>query len=124
MKARNLLIVLAGLLVMPLYFGGCAVDRWEAYAGQTQTDRWIDDTMRVWYYWKQDIPHTNDLNYFSPPFEFFASVLSEQDGKDGQPFSNCSMSLRTVLRARQGLSGATGSWKWMGSQSPKTIIRV
>lgn len=87
MKARNLLIVLAGLLVMPLYFGGCAVDRWEAYAGRTQTDRWIDDTMRVWYYWKQDIPHTNDLNYFSPPFEFFASVLSEQDGKDGQPFS-------------------------------------
>ena len=87
MKARNLLIVLTGLLVMPLYFGGCAVDRWEAYAGRTQTDRWIDDTMRVWYYWKQDIPHTNDLNYFSPPFEFFASVLSEQDGKDGQPFS-------------------------------------
>ena len=87
MKARNLLIVLTGLLVMPLYFGGCAVDRWEAYAGQTRTDRWIDDTMRVWYYWKQDIPHTNDLNYFSPPFEFFASVLSEQDGKDGQPFS-------------------------------------
>ncbi len=87
MKARNLLIVLAGLLVMPLYFGGCAVDRWEAYAGQTRTDRWIDDTMQVWYYWKQDIPHTNDLNYFSPPFEFFASVLSEQDGKDGQPFS-------------------------------------
>ena len=72
---------------MPLYFGGCAVDRWEAYAGRTQTDRWIDDTMRVWYFWKQDIPHTNDLNYFSPPFEFFASVLSEQDGKDGQPFS-------------------------------------
>ena len=87
MKARNLLIVLAGLLVMPLYFGGCAVDRWEAYAGRTRTDRWIDDTMRVWYYWKQDIPHTNDLNYFIPPFEFFASVLSEQDGKDGQPFS-------------------------------------
>ena len=72
---------------MPLYFGGCAVDRWEAYAGRTQTDRWIDDTMRVWYYWEQDIPHTNDLNYFIPPFEFFASVLSEQDGKDGQPFS-------------------------------------
>ena len=63
------------------------MDRWEAYAGRTQTDRWIDDTMRVWYYWKQDIPHTNDLNYFSPPFEFFASVLSEQDGKGGQPFS-------------------------------------
>ena len=79
MKARNILILLAGLLTLPLYFGGCAVDRWEAYAGRTQTDRWIDDTMRVWYYWKQDIPHTNDLNYFAPPFEFFASVLSEQD---------------------------------------------
>ena len=55
MKARNILILLAGLLTLPLYFGGCAVDRWEAYAGRTQTDRWIDDTMRVWYYWKQDI---------------------------------------------------------------------
>lgn len=97
MKARNILLLLTGLLTLPLYFGGCAVDRWEAYAGRTQTDRWIDDTMRVWYYWKQDIPHTNDLNYFSPPFEFFASVLSEQDGKGGQPFSTID-SLETATR--------------------------
>lgn len=87
MKARNILILLAGLLTLPLYFGGCAVDRWEAYAGRTQTDRWIDDTMRVWYYWNEDIPHTNDLNYFSAPFEFFASLLSDKDGKAGRAYS-------------------------------------
>ncbi len=87
MKARNLLILLGGLFMLPLYFGSCAVDRWAAYAERTQTDRWIDDTMRVWYYWNQDIPHTNDLNYFSAPFEFFASLLSDKDGKAGRAYS-------------------------------------
>ena len=55
------------------------MDRWKEYAGQTQTDRWIDDTMRVWYYWVDAIPHTNDLNYFQAPFTFFASLKSEED---------------------------------------------
>ena len=79
MKARNLLILLGGLLMLPLYLGSCAVDRWAAYAERTQSARWIEDTMRVWYYWSQDIPNTNDLNYFSPPFDFFESLLSSED---------------------------------------------
>lgn len=87
MKARNILIVLAGFILIPAYFGSCAVDRWAAYAEETQTDRWIDDTMRVWYYWSRDIPNTNKLNYFQPPFSFFSSLLSNQDGKNGQHYS-------------------------------------
>lgn len=87
MKARNILIILSGLFLLPLYLGSCGVDRWAAYAERTETDRWIDDTMRVWYYWNQDIPNTNDLNYFSEPFEFFASLLSDQDGKGGSHYS-------------------------------------
>lgn len=82
-----MLIILSGLFFLPLYLGSCGVDRWAAYAEQTQTDRWIDDTMRVWYYWNQDIPNTNDLNYFSAPFDFFASLLSDQDGKGGSHYS-------------------------------------
>lgn len=79
MKARNTLIAIVGALILPIYFTSCGVDRWKEYAGQTQTDRWIDDTMRVWYYWADGIPNTNKLNYFQKPFDFFKSLLSEDD---------------------------------------------
>lgn len=79
MKARNTLILILGALILPLYFSSCGVDRWKEYAGQTQTDRWIDDTMRVWYYWVDAIPHTDDLNYFEAPFKFYASLLLKED---------------------------------------------
>lgn len=79
MKARNTLTVIAGALFLPLCITSCGVDRWKGYAEQTQTDRWIDDTMRVWYYWADQIPHTNDLNYFQAPATFFASLLSDED---------------------------------------------
>ena len=79
MKARNILILILGTLILPIYLTSCGVDRWKEYAGQTQTDRWIDDTMRVWYYWVDAIPHTNDLNYFKPLYTFFASLKSEED---------------------------------------------
>ncbi|MDE6347127.1 MAG: peptidase S41, partial [Bacteroides sp.] len=79
MKARNILILILGTLILPFYLTSCGVDRWKEYAGRTQTDRWIDDTMRVWYYWADEIPHTNQLNYFQPPFNFFASIRSKED---------------------------------------------
>lgn len=79
MKARNILTFIVGALLLPTYFTSCGVDRWKAYAEQTQTDRWIDDTMRVWYLWADKIPHTDKLNYFQPPFTFFASLKSPED---------------------------------------------
>ena len=45
MKAKNILILILGTLILPIYLTSCGVDRWKEYAGQTQTDRWIDDTM-------------------------------------------------------------------------------
>lgn len=87
MKARNILIILAGILLTPAYFGSCGVDRWALYADETKTDRWIEDTMRVWYYWNDQIPGTNDLNYFIAPFQFFNSLLSDEDGKNGIHYS-------------------------------------
>lgn len=79
MKARNILILIVGALILPACFTSCGEDRWKAYSEQTKTDRWIDDTMRVWYLWADEIPHTDRLNYFQPPFTFFASLKSKED---------------------------------------------
>ena len=47
MKAKKYTDTHIGTLILPIYLTSCGVDRWKEYAGQTQTDRWIDDTMRV-----------------------------------------------------------------------------
>ncbi|TWV10551.1 peptidase S41 [Bacteroidaceae bacterium HV4-6-C5C] len=79
MKARNLLFFLLGALTLSIYLASCGEDRWPEYAVQTQTDRWIDDSMRVWYYWNEDMPSSKKLNYFSEPATFFKSLLSSED---------------------------------------------
>lgn len=98
MKARNILIFILGTLIAPIYLASCGEDRWAEYAGRTRTDRWIDDTMRVWYYWNENIPHTNKLNYFQPPFNFYASLLSKNDGKGSMHYSTID-SLKNVTRS-------------------------
>lgn len=87
MKAKHILTVILAALMLCWHFSSCGVDRWAAYAEQTQTDRWIYDTMQVWYYWREDIPGDDDVNYFTTPFEFFESLLSSEDGKNGTPYS-------------------------------------
>lgn len=79
MKARNILIFILGALIFPAYLASCGEDRWAAYAEQTKTDLWIDDTMRVWYYWNENMPASKYLNYFSAPSTFFTSLLSSSD---------------------------------------------
>ena len=86
------------MLVAPAWLASCGEDRWAGYAEQTKTDRWIDDTMRVWYYWREDIPGTNDLNYFTDPITFFRSLLSSDDGKNGTPYSTID-TLEAVTRS-------------------------
>ena len=56
MKAKTIYYMLAALMGLSLAMSGCGEDRWAAYATQTATDRWIDDTMRVWYYWAEEMP--------------------------------------------------------------------
>ncbi|WP_281644800.1 S41 family peptidase [Bacteroides zoogleoformans] len=79
MKAKNILIYIAGILIVPSYLSSCGEDRWAAYAEQTKTTRWIEDTMRVWYYWDNEMPHSDRLNFFTAPKTFFASLLSKRD---------------------------------------------
>ena len=98
MKAKYVLICMAVLTILPAVVCSCGVDRWAAYAERTKTDRWIDDTMRTWYYWYRDMPDENHVNYFVPPFEFFESVLSPKDGKGGYAYSTID-SLETGTRS-------------------------
>lgn len=79
MKAKYIPILLLIVLVVPLCLTACGEDRWKAYEEQTRTDCWIDDTMRVWYYWKSEMPDENKVNYFQAPFTFFKNLLSKSD---------------------------------------------
>lgn len=79
MKAKFILYMLTALLGLNLSMSGCGEDRWAAYATQTATDRWIDDTMRVWYYWAEEMPESKNLNYFQAPATFFKSLLNSSD---------------------------------------------
>ena len=87
MKAKNILLTIAAFVLVPSLLLSCWQDRWAEYEPLTRTDTWIDDTMRVHYYWYEDMPGFNDLNYFIEPFEFYASLLSPHDGKNGIPYS-------------------------------------
>lgn len=79
MKTKYILLTIIAGIILPAYLTSCGEDRWAAYAGQTETDRWIDDTMRVWYYWNEEMPHTDELNYFKTPASFFDDLLSKSD---------------------------------------------
>lgn len=85
MKARNILIFITGAIAASIYLSSCGVDRWAGYAEQTKTDRWIDDTMRVWYYWYEDIPNTNKLNYLTDPITFSNHCFRLKMGKTELP---------------------------------------
>lgn len=79
MNAKTIPYLLAALLGLSLAMSGCGEDRWAAYATQTATDRWIDDTMRVWYYWAEEMPESKNLNYFQAPATFFKGLLNASD---------------------------------------------
>ncbi|WP_300704913.1 S41 family peptidase [Bacteroides sp.] len=98
MKARNILLSILGTLIVPIYLTSCGEDRWPAYAAETATDRWIDDSMRVWYYWNEEMPPSKEVNYFLEPFKFFSSILSKKDGKNSVPYSTID-SLVNVTRS-------------------------
>lgn len=76
---KRCFIGLLPLLMLPMTFTSCGEDRWAAYAEQTATARWMEDSMRVYYYWKDEIPQSNRLNHFQSPATFFKSMLSSED---------------------------------------------
>lgn len=55
--------------------------------GDNATNRWIENTMREYYLWYEDIPNGKKLDYTADPTVFFRSLLSRQDGKDNPQVS-------------------------------------
>lgn len=96
MKARIIPYIMAMLLGLNLSMSGCGEDRWAAYATQTATDRWIDDTMRVWYYWAKEMPESKNLNYFQAPATFFKSLLYSSDKFSSIDSLNVTSSNRSI----------------------------
>jgi C-terminal processing protease CtpA/Prc len=78
MNSRN---AITGLLFC-LFFSACqGEDRRKEYEAYTEVQKWMENVMRENYYWYQDMPDVNKLNFFTEPKAFFRSLLSENDGK-------------------------------------------
>lgn len=76
MKAKHLLYPLISLL-----FISCGEDRTHEYEEITAANQWIEKTMREKYYWYEDMPKVEDLNFFLDSVSFFNKLLSDKDGK-------------------------------------------
>ena len=51
-------------------------------AEASENIKWIEKTMRDYYYWYKEIPAANKLDYTLSEENFFSSILSDNDGKD------------------------------------------
>lgn len=71
------------------FFLSCEKDKEieEEYDNETAVDKWIESTMRENYLWYKDMPNASELNYLADPETFFASLLSDSDGKDSYTYS-------------------------------------
>lgn len=74
MKNKNIVALLLCLLL-----ASCGEDRRMEYIEITAPDRWIESVVRENYYWYEDMPAANSLNYFSPATTFFNKLLVSQD---------------------------------------------
>jgi len=74
MKNKNIVAIL-----LCLFLASCGEDRRTEYVEITAPDRWIESVVRENYYWYEDMPAANSLNYFSPATTFFNKLLVSQD---------------------------------------------
>lgn len=74
------------MLVSLVILGACQSDDDEPSESTLSTNRqvneWIDNIMRKYYLWYEEIPEKKNLDYEAEPETFFTSLLSDKDGKD------------------------------------------
>ena len=79
----------AGLVAICLLLFSCDKNNNTVEQEETiLTNKWIATNMRHWYYWYNEIPADAKLNYNSDPEDFYASLLSNKDGKNGYHYSS------------------------------------
>ena len=74
MKNKDIVAIL-----LCLFLTSCGEDRSKEYVELTAPDRWIESVVRQNYYWYEDMPAANSLNYFSPVSTFFNKLLVSKD---------------------------------------------
>ena len=119
---NNKSFTLCFLLLLSL-FTSCKND--DDKEDSTKTNRWIETNMRHWYYWYDEIPTTNKLNFNATPEAFFNSLLCSKDGKDGYHYSSIN---KKSTATRTGDSEPTlgfqfQNWR-MGSGSTTYAVNV
>ncbi len=79
---------LIGIVLLTVFCAACGEDRTYEYEEKTQKDRWIEQQMKQYYLWYEDMPTLTESSYFSDPETFFKSLLSKKcrSGK-GDTFS-------------------------------------
>lgn len=87
MKNKN---IFSFIILLSLLFISCSDDPIDDGSGNGngntgqnneyyETNKWIESTMRDYYYWYGEIPKS--VNYKNDPESFFMSLLSKKDGK-------------------------------------------
>ncbi len=72
-------IVVLGLFICLVFTQSCKKDD-NVDTSDEGTNEWIYNTMTSYYLWYEDIPNKNTLDFSKSPDDFFASLLSSQDG--------------------------------------------
>ena len=72
-------VVVLGLLLCFVFTQSCKKDD-HIDTSDEGTNEWIYNTMTSYYLWYGDIPNKNTLDFSKSPEDFFASLLSSQDG--------------------------------------------
>ena len=69
------------LIVILILLGACGEDRWPAYYEYTGDNLWIDNLMRKYYLWEEDMPASKELTskYFATNDAFLSEVKNEKD---------------------------------------------
>ncbi|GHV52618.1 peptidase S41 [Bacteroidia bacterium] len=67
------------LLLLGAWLGACVID--EPVKNDNSANKWIEETMRQYYLWEDEIPDAAKLDHTLEPEEFFQSMLSAKDGK-------------------------------------------
>lgn len=85
-KKKNIYLFFSCMIGI-LMCTSCFQDRQLEYLPRIDANKWIVEEMRNIYYWYQNIPEDNNLNFYAAPDIFFNTVLSSNDSKNGSYYS-------------------------------------
>lgn len=112
-----LIVISAGLVV-----SSCGEDRTHEFDELVSPNPWIYKIMTDNYLYYEDIEQPEDADYFKDIPDFFTMLLSDQDGKNGSPFSY--VQENTITKAAQSDLSYGWELKYIRMDSETTNVAV